>query len=92
MNGLILSEPTSPTIPDYALRTAIAYYDASTRFISEQLINSGHPNPIVVSIPSNAATYKIYIRATTSAGTLNNLVIKPMLRDGNIIDDSFEPY
>ena len=92
MNGLILSEPTSPTIPDYALRTAIAYYDASTRFISEQLINSGHPNPIVVSVPSNAATYKIYIRVTTSAGTLNNLVIKPMLRNGNIIDDSFEPY
>lgn len=92
INGLILTEPTSVTIPNYGLRTSIAYYNASNQFISEQTINSGRPNPVVVSLPSGAASYKVYVRVTTSADTLNNLVIKPMLREASISDDTFEPY
>lgn len=91
LNGLILSEPASPTIPDYALRTSIAYYDASVNFISEQNINSGNPNPIVVSVPSNAYSYKIYVYVKKSAGTFRNLVIKPMLRPANTTSD-FIPH
>ena len=92
LNGLILTEPASKTIPNYGFRTAIAYYNSSGTYISEQVTNSGNPNPVKISIPSNAATYKIYIRATTSAGTLNNLVVTPMLREAVISDDTFEPY
>lgn len=92
LNGLILTEPASKTIPNYGFRTAISYYNSSGTYISEQVINSGNPNPVVVSVPSNAYTYKVYVRATTSAGTLNNLVIKPMFREASISDDTFEPY
>ena len=92
LNGLILTEPASKTIHNYGFRTAITYYNSSGTYISEQVINSGNPNPVKISIPSNAATYKIYIRATTSAGTLNNLVVTPMLRETVISDDTFEPY
>lgn len=92
LNGLILTEPASKTIPNYGFRTAIAYYNSSGTYISEQVINSGNPNPVVVSVPSNAYTYKVYVRATTSAGTMNNLIVTPMLRETVISDDTFEPY
>lgn len=92
INGLILTEPTSVTTPNYGLRTSIAYYNASNQFISEQTINSGRPDPIVVSLPSGAASYKVYVRVSTYAGALNNVVIKPMLREASISDDTFEPY
>lgn len=83
-NGLIYScEGTSSN-----LVCSISYYNSLGAWISEQRATT---SGTIISIPSNANSYKFWVRKRPAAES-ETFIFKPMLRDGDIIDDSFEPY
>lgn len=90
-SGMLMSleVESTPTITSGAY-LAIGYYNSQQNYISEQrcIISVGE---LALSIPSNAAYYRLFVRKTRTAGG-TTVVYKPMLRDGSIADDTFEPY
>lgn len=70
-------------------RFSLAYYDANDSYISEQICDYTNSSQ-VISIPSNTATYRFYVRKTASAGG-TTVVFKPMLRSADT-SETFEPY
>lgn len=90
-SGMLMSleVESTPTITSGAY-LAIGYYNSQQNYISEQrcIISVGE---LALSIPSNAAYYRLFVRKTRTAGG-TTVVYKPMLRDGSISDDTFEPY
>ncbi len=83
-NGMVYScEGTSSN-----LVCAVAYYNNSNTYISEQKATT---SGTIISIPSNATNYKFFIRKRPAAGS-DTFVFKPMLREASISDGTFEPY
>lgn len=83
-NGLIYScEGTSSN-----LVCAISYYNRSGACISEQRATT---SGTIITIPSNANSYKFWVRKRPAAGS-ETFIFKPMLREASISDDAFEAY
>jgi hypothetical protein len=73
-------------------RCAIAYYKGNNgaTYISEQVVE-GSVSSQIISIPSDATHYRFHVRKTPAAGS-TTVTFTPMLRSGDIDDDTFEPY
>lgn len=69
---------------------AIAYYNDSNTFISDQQLTVSAPSKII-SIPSGATKFRFYVRKRKEVGSAA-VVFAPMLREASISDDTFEPY
>ena len=68
----------------------IGYYNDSDTIISSQQLTDSAPSK-VISIPYGATKFRFYLRKRKEAGS-DAVIFAPMLRDGSISDDTFEPY
>ena len=64
----------------------ISYYDANWSKKTDQIVSN---NDAVLNSNYPYATHSIVV---TKGTTLDNVIVKPMIRHAEIIDDTFEPY